>query len=85
LPRYSTEIAAAWEVVEKIKAIDLQKKTGIDFPDECMIVAYDREENVWYAGFHAVFGYDAGWVQDAMASAETAPLAICRAALKAVE
>lgn len=80
----STDIAAAWEVVEKIKAVDLRSKTGIDFPDECMTVAWDRSTKEWAAGFHAIDGYDAGWVAGTRATADTAPLAICRAALVSV-
>ena len=84
VPMYSTDIAAAWEVLEKIKAVNLEKFTGLDFPDECFVVAWDRSSKDWEAGFHSIDGYDAGWVSDCRSNAATAPLAICRAARKAV-
>lgn len=56
---YSTDISAAWEVVEKL---------GIIFQETCI----DNDKD-WRCYF-----------DNACASAETAPLAICRAALLAV-
>ena len=84
LSHYSTSIADAWEVLEKIKAISLEAFTGLDFPDECFVVAWDRSSKNWVAGFHSIEGYEAGWVSDCRSVADTAPLAICRAAIKAV-
>lgn len=74
LPPYGTDIAAAWEVVEKVggKAyveMGLRNDAG-DGADWC-----------------ATFGHAEGntkWIEDGGAFAETAPLAICLAALKAV-
>jgi ABA sandwich protein len=63
-PRYSTDIASAWEVVEKLRPKVLQL---FEYPQR------------WEAGFGLPL---AGWTS--MEPAETAPLAICRAALKAV-
>ena len=64
LPLYSTDIAAAWEVVEKLRGDRIT--VGV--------TAYDRdvECEIHIGGLHTV-------------RAETAPLAICRAALKAVD
>lgn len=64
LPHYSTDIAAAWLVVEKLRA------DGCDF--DMRIVA------TWTANF----GLDMGLLSFS-ADAETAPLAICLAALLA--
>jgi hypothetical protein len=63
-PRYSTDITAAWEVVEKMPRLELIKYPG--------------------GHFFAGTGYadEDGWEFEA--EAPTAPLAICRAALKAV-
>lgn len=84
IPYYSSIIADAWEVLEKIKAIDLKKHTGLDEADECFVVVWDRATKEWAAGFHTIDGYDPGWIASSRISANTAPLAICRAALKAV-
>ena len=61
---YSRDIAAAWEVVEKMR-------------NYCFTIG-NLPSGYWNASFHGtvdVVGSD---------TAETAPLAICRAALKAV-
>ena len=55
-PRYSTDISAAWEVVEKFDEFELSKHYG---------------SNHWYC---CIGGY--------CGDADTAPLAICKAALK---
>lgn len=59
LPAYSTDIAAAFEVVEKIR-------------ETCCDFTLERAGAAWYADFRM-----------GVASADTAPLAICRAALAA--
>ena len=77
LPHYSTDIAAAWEVVQK-----LGRWRGFDF----MLVMPDPEQT-----FH-LHTYEAGWYEATndgperrvVGDADTAPLAICLAALKAV-
>ena len=77
LPHYSTNIADAWEVVEK-----LGRWRGFDF----MLVMPDPEQT-----FH-LHTYEAGWYEATndgperrvVSDADTAPLAICLAALKAV-
>jgi len=68
LPRYSTDIAATWEVVER-----LTKPTS--FPD------IDIDLLTTVRGWLFVIKYD---IAVHRANAETAPLAICRAALLAV-
>lgn len=63
IPRYSTDIAAAWEVVEKLRHLD-------------PILSTDRCE--WECGFgEGPTGHSA--------YAPTAPLAICRAALRTTQ
>ena len=67
-PPYSTDIAAAWEVVEKIKSLP----AGIDILVRANCVAIDLH----------MFDMADGLVKDIEAGdATTAPLAICRAAL----
>ena len=63
----STSIAAAWEVVEKLRKeeIPIEITSGFFGPYSCRIAS------------------NHGWL--AMVQADTAPLAICRAALKACE
>ncbi|MFE4202092.1 BC1872 family protein [Aneurinibacillus aneurinilyticus] len=60
VPHYSTNIADAWQVVEKFKECDLQKHESGNYT--CYITLYKTYES----------------------DAETAPLAICLAALKAI-
>jgi hypothetical protein len=77
IPFYSTNIADAWEVVEK-----LGRWRGFDF----MLVMPNPEQT-----FH-LHTYEAGWYEATndgperrvVSDADTAPLAICIAALKAV-
>jgi len=71
-PRYSTDIAAAWEVVEKLQ------------PNLYLSLTVEQHEGRQYAT--AGFTGDR-WVdptQHFEAEAETAPLAICLAAVEAV-
>lgn len=74
LPNYSTDIAAAWNVVERILAIEKTKNTYL--PVFSVQVAPD--------GCSAVLQVGMGCLE-VMDNASTVPLAICRAALKAVE
>lgn len=74
-PEYSTDIAAAWQVVEKMRT------------DGWRFDLYDS-----FAGWRATFGRPGGidrgenmWVLRASDRHETAPEAICRAALAALE
>ncbi len=82
IPNYSTDIAAAWEVVERVKTI---KPDGSEFgisterTDEFVVVWSD---GVWLAEWRPI-NFDG--VAILGAKADTAPHAICLAALKAVE
>lgn len=71
-PPYSTDIAAAWTVVEKLKNFQLD-----EHGDETLRLIYqpDFKDHPW----NFCFGDS-----DNAAVADTAPLAISRAALKAV-
>jgi hypothetical protein len=68
-PPYSTDIAAAWQVVERMREQEYS-------------IALDSD--TWLKHPYAVhfIGGNSGCVS---CTADTAPLAICRAALKAVE
>ena len=66
LPEYSTQIADAWLVVEKLRKLALHFNLQNDFA------------GTWFAEFFQQ-GFHYGVIAD------TAPLAICLAALKAVE
>lgn len=84
LPRYSTNIAAAWEVVEflALKNIVVCLLDRIGF-------AEDTLEPLWRCGFmdseahEAESSVEETWFS--IAGAETAPLAICLAALEVVK
>ena len=65
LPQYSTDISAAWQVVEKIK-------------HTLFII---RQDDAWFIGSSDKLYHDN---MNIISEAPTAPLAICRAALKAV-
>jgi hypothetical protein len=75
LPHYSTDIAAAWEVVGKLRETCWASVDGIGRPDP-----------VWRAEFRAMSDPVTGMEAHAPVSqiAPTAPLAICLAALKVV-
>lgn len=75
LKKYSTDIAAAWEVVEKMIEETEQDKDPMVFT---LDIHPHRQLN-WDADFTSVYmGGGHGY-----ANADTAPLAICLAALKA--
>ena len=67
LPDYSTDISAAWEVVDKLVRFSI---TIESFPKGVLC---------------RFFGAGSSTAGDAVGWADTAPLAICRAALLAVE
>lgn len=69
-PHFSTDIAAAWEVVEKVRELGF---------DAIVVMHQDR---IPYCQF--VKPIDEDNIEEYLGTAETAPLAICRAALKAV-
>jgi hypothetical protein len=79
VPEYSTEIAAAWEVVEKLIAKHY-------FPSVQHLPGDRGEENFWECtlGWEKLPGADLGLREYVSATASTAPHAICLAALKAV-
>lgn len=65
VPKYSTEISVAWQVVEKMKADGFPLRMNID----AETAGYPGNNGVvWCAFKYSAFG-------------NTAPLAICRAAL----
>lgn len=67
VPPYSTDIRAAWAVVERVRHLSQESSTRLE-----------HEGELWHATFSTLDFL-------AQASGETAPLAICRAALKAAE
>jgi hypothetical protein len=71
LPKYSTDIAAAWEVVEV-----LERKQIVVRIDRLPEWDLGRGEAVWQVVFDAL-----ELTPSFKAEADTAPLAICRAAL----
>lgn len=86
VPYYSTDIAATWEVVEHVNALS-QQHGDIDGPFPLQLVKWGP---LWHAAFDCEpFSDDGYWYEFAdhndlqfAARAETASLAICRAALK---
>jgi hypothetical protein len=75
---YSDDIAAAWEVIERIREIDEYWCPDIHWDDD------DGEGNpMWVVSFN-YFGEDESQFKVAEAQDKSAPLAICRAALIAV-
>jgi hypothetical protein len=78
IPSYSTDIAAAWEVVERVNFLD---KYSRDFLLQRECIDVDPYRWVWFAWFRKD-GVDEN--VDTSARCETAPHAICLAALKAV-
>lgn len=74
IPNYSTDISSAWDVVEKL------------IEDNFDLEGVEKMHRLEYRKWVCEFGYgknyqhqDTGW--KAFATADTAPLAICRAAL----
>jgi|ERR1041385_845440 hypothetical protein len=73
LPDFSTDISAAWKVVEKFPAIVIQRATSRDGTRSGYMCSLPLEAN----------GREGQPVKSLNAEADTAPLAICRAALAA--
>jgi hypothetical protein len=67
---YSTDVAAAWQVVERMRARGFALELHYEF-------GWSRQ---WVADFS-----NDGWLSTGEQLGDTAPLAICRAALAAVE
>lgn len=77
IPHYSSDIRAAWEVVEKIRSM---KRFGSGLPFK--IQQQDNLENgLWCVETSEL---SADYHKRVWVKADTAPLAICLAALKAV-
>lgn len=74
VPAYSVDIAAAWEVVEKLRTMSI----GIS-------IARMPDEKLWYVPLYRLDHGEYMGSAEGFAEAETAPLAICLAALKAVD
>ena len=93
VPHFSTDIAAAWLVVEKIVPLAIARGQWFtisqrDWPWTTeTVMRQDRFKNgepgKWTAGFQ-YSEYDGDVFAGKPISADTAPLAICLAALKAV-
>jgi len=88
-PHFSTDIAAAWEVVEKFHGDSPNIQIGKDGWE--IDVQTAKDGNGWFVAIrrYRVEDYaeehDYWGAQSYYAHAETAPLAICRAALAAVD
>lgn len=81
MPAFSTDLAAAFQVVEAMRGREVRsgygdccRHFGLDTPDI-------SDESPWCAGWHDYAGGER--IDSVEARAETAPLAICRAALLA--
>lgn len=83
LPYYSTEIAAAWRIVEEISGFD----TGRDKPWWSMATFYAQRGQIGCRVYACPPGSSIFDADDVIAEAigDTAPHAICRAALQAVD
>ena len=80
LPKYSTDIKAAWEVVNWLNNNAPEQKYGY-YSDYFLVMEFRDKE--WGCGFMYDIPYE-GWSEhEIYVSAKTAPMAICLAALKA--
>lgn len=80
LPCYSTDISAAWMVVEKMKEIKPGWAETIDEDRTRLVLSWEIKEKKWEAGWAAA---DEIYLREWGALGETAPHAICLVALKA--
>lgn len=76
IPSYSTDIAAAWEIVEKLPLLIELQSPGAPCNDN----EYENNSNEWKAEARATI-HD----RSVFARAATAPHVICLAALKVIE
>ncbi len=76
-PPFSTDIEAAWQVVEKVRNIEIDKDSLVKASFQVMASPYDP---VYYAGWVAHDDANAFYHWN---FADTAPYAICLAALAA--
>lgn len=76
IPNYSTDINAAWEVIEILRSSGhfccVKVHSDFHYNYDAVLIVYRADE-------------DGGHSPDYISTADTAPLAICRAALKAAE
>ena len=79
LPHYSTNIADAWKVVEKLRSMLLGDKLGM-----CCFDLIWRDGESWGVNITRHFDSHQGpWVSVGLSGEDlTAPMAICKAALK---
>ena len=81
VPYYSTQIEAAWTVVEKVKSIQPHPNFFGLARDHLQRFTIQHEEARWKAGWAPI---NLDGVMTVEAEAESAPHAICLAALKAL-
>jgi hypothetical protein len=81
--RPSTSIADAWEVVEKLAADRVRPRNSEGQPANRFAIEIHPFGGTWWAGW--TIEWSGGSDVLTGATADTAPLAICLAALKAVE
>lgn len=92
LPRYSTDIAAAWEVVEKLQRDDFTVVVSANHSSNyqaCMIfkgfaASYGPADAFLYLGKTEEMSVAFGEKPPVRVAEETVPLSICRAALKVI-
>ena len=90
LPHYSTDIAAAWEVVERLRSRGISSGHGFNW-DLCIKVGHS-DDSGWFVelfdlssmGYCGPADTTIRWDGVDVRNAETASHAICLAALKAV-
>lgn len=76
-PKYSTSISDAWQVVEKLKPHEDYVEFHLTDDEHSSIAIWAEAEGVYFSGFCLGTGEEC-------AAGESAPHAICLAALKAV-
>lgn len=74
VPKYSAEIASAWDVVERLRALG----------DPSVYVLADEDAEVFDTWGCLVMNHETGESVGGIGYGDTAALAICRAALKAI-
>lgn len=80
VPHYSTDIAAAWEVVEKLPTIEITNCKG----NSLLFDARANEKDKWVVAVRVSAEADYSNPKFIYSQAVSAPHAICLAALKAV-
>lgn len=83
VPKYSTDIVAAWQVVEKLP-YDPRPKGERYYECEGFTLM-KLHDGRWFAGWYEIIPYEGSHdMSEYSVVADTAPMAICLAALKAV-